>query len=135
MGWLFQDISRKHLVDERTQSWEQTLPDDVVVRSTCLRHCYRGNVHSGVLWSVWERTWTKDGRQVRPADRWIMCDLLRYQGGQWGYKDMEESCGPFYWSCPLSYLDMVPVANEEWRRGVRNYHERQRAKRQAKKRN
>lgn len=130
MGWLFTEgIRRRDLIEERTRSWERALDDGVHVQSTCLRHCYRGGVHSGVLWSVWERTWTKEGRQVRPTERWIACDLLRYQAGAWGYKDMEESCGPYYYSCPLGYLDMAPVADEQWRQGVRNYHARQKAKR------
>lgn len=73
---------------------------------------------------------------MQPTERWIGCDLLEYSKRDegWGYKDMDESMHPYYYSCPLSYLDMVPVVgSEEWRQGVREYHQRQRAKRQAKK--
>jgi len=133
MGWLFTHGStRREQIAERTRSWEHTTPEGVVVKSTCLRHCYRGGVFSGVLWSVWERTFTKDGQTVKPGEWWIACDLLRYQTGYgWGYKDMEEAMGPCEVSCPLCYLEMVPVACENWRIGVRAYHERQKAKQQA----
>ncbi|WP_240754701.1 hypothetical protein [Parasulfuritortus cantonensis] len=40
----------------------------------------------------------------------------------WGYKDLCESMGPYYYTCPLSYLDMVPVANADWRGQVRAWH-------------
>ena len=39
---------------------------------------------------------------------------------------MEESSGPNYYSCPLSYLDMTPQSKSEyagkWRESVRAYH-------------
>jgi len=131
MGWLFTlGQSRKELVERRTMPWQRTQPDGTVVTSTCLAHCYRGCVFSGVLWSVWERTWTKDNQNVQEPERWIGCDLLAYQSGYgWGFKDLDESCGPYYFSCPLGYLAMAPVANETWREGVRSFHARLKAKR------
>jgi hypothetical protein len=58
----------------------------------------------------------------------------QYEG--WGYKDLDESMGPYYFSCPLKYLDMVPIdrygGNAEWRAGVVAYHERQREKQKLK---
>jgi hypothetical protein len=136
MGWLFKSGStRRDLIEERTQSWERQ-SGDMLVKSTCLAHCYRGNVFSGVLWSVWERTFTKDDAEVQPTERWIQCDLLQYQRDYgWGYKDMEESMGPYYYSCPMKYLDMVPIdtygGNPEWRVEVMQHHERRRDKRKA----
>ena len=39
---------------------------------------------------------------------------------------MDESVHPFFYSCPLGYLEMVPIetsgGNPEWRVGVRAYH-------------
>jgi hypothetical protein len=36
---------------------------------------------------------------------------------------MSEQVHPYYYSCPLAYLDMVPeVKCEEWRALVREYH-------------
>lgn len=137
MGWLFTcGTTRRTQIDERTRSWEHTTPDGVLVTSTCLAHCYRGGTFSGVLWTVWERTFTKDGQDTEPSQRWIGCDLLRHQRDYgWGYKDMEESMHPYFYSCPLKYLDLVPIeqfgGHAEWREGVRAYHARAAEKRRA----
>lgn len=137
MGWLFMPGStRRQLIAERIEGWDRTRDDGVIVRSTCLAHCYRGNMFSGVLWSVWERTFENhDGGDDFRTQRWIQCDLLRYDRSDegWGYKDMEESMHPYFYSCPLKYLSMVPLdqygGNEEWRKLVAEHHERRRAKR------
>ena len=64
MGWLFKPGStRRELVAERVEGWQRTLDNGVIVNSACLAHCYRGNVFSGVLWSVWERTFDQSRRQ------------------------------------------------------------------------
>jgi hypothetical protein len=132
MGWLFTfGNSRKDLITERAENWERTAEDGMVVKSTCLAHCYRGGVYSGVLWAVWERTFV-GGKQ--PTERWITCDLLRYRKDDgWGYKDMDESMHPYFYSCPLGYLKMVPIeqfgGHVEWREGVKHYHAQQAAKR------
>ncbi len=63
-------------------------------------------------------------REYRPPYRYIGCDLLLpgRKGEGWGYKDLCESMGPCYYTCPLSHLDMVPVANAEWRTQVHAWH-------------
>lgn len=138
MGWLFKaGMSRQDLIAENTKDWERTKDDGTVIKSACLAHCFRGGAFSGVLWSVWERTFAKEGQPTEPAQRWIVCDLLRYEQGAWGYKDMDESMHPFYYSCPLKYLDLVPLeqfgGNAEWRNLVRQNHARNTQKRQARK--
>jgi hypothetical protein len=118
MGWTFTFLaSRKSIIEECTKDWGNTNEDGTSFESKCLRHCTRGNV----LWAVWEqRTIGPDGVK---EDRFISCHLLQ-NGGEdgWGYKPMEECMGPYYYTCPLAYLEMVPVACEEWREGVRAYH-------------
>lgn len=139
MGWLFKaGYSRRDMIQDRVEGWERTNPDGTFIKSTCLAHCYRGGVFSGVLWSVWERTFTNGDQQIESPQRWIQCDLLRHQRDYgWGYKDMEESMHPYFYSCPLKYLDLVPIeqygGNEEWRNGVRNYHALITEKRRARK--
>lgn len=128
MGWTYpHGLNRKQLIAQRVTGWERDT-GEMLVKSTCLKHCYRGNVFSGVLWSVWERNFTKNGEEVQPSERWIQCDLLRCDQGEWGYKDMEESMGPYYYSCPLSYLELVPIdrfgGNVEWREQVVEHHRR-----------
>lgn len=133
MGWYYpHGVNRKELIAQRVESWERDT-GEMLVTSTCLKHCYRGGVFSGVLWSVWERTFTKDGKEVQPPQRWIGVDLLHCYQGEWGYKPLEESMGPYYFSCPLSYLDLVPLdrygGNPEWREAVVEHHRRQAEKR------
>jgi len=128
MGWLFtRGFTRKDIIGERTKDWERTT-GEVRVTTVCLAHCYRGGTFSGVLWAVWERTFVGG---ERPSERWITCDLLRHQRDYgWGYKDMDESMHPYYYSCPLSYLELVPIdqygGNADWRDCVRRYHAQKR---------
>jgi hypothetical protein len=110
MGWLFGWHTRKDLVDHLiTGNGVKTI-----------EHCFKGNN----LWAVNEYT-KQDGSTVQ----YIALYLLRGRTGSrdgWGYKDMDESCGPNYYNCPLKYLDMVknyePVGYaKEWREQVREY--------------
>lgn len=139
MGWLFvPGCDRRSMIAERTEGWERTLEDGKTVKTICLAHCYRGNSFSGVLWSVFERTFVRDGQQIDVTQRWIQCDLLRYSTSDqgWGYKDMDESMHPYYYSCPKRYLGMVPPetfgGNVEWREQVQQHHQRQLEKRRTK---
>lgn len=132
MGWLFRTgITRREMIAERTRDWTRQGAGGITVATTCLAHCYRGGAFSGVLWAVWERTYTKDGKQAQSIERWITCDLLRYRKDDgWGYKDMDESMHPYFYSCPLGYLAQVPIetygGNEQWRQQVQSHHSRRR---------
>src|SRR5574337_719100 len=53
---------------------------------------------------------------------YIGCHLLESSGGDWGYKSLDESVHPYYYSCPLRYLDMAPVQSPEWRERVHRFH-------------
>jgi hypothetical protein len=60
--------------------------------------------------------------------RFIVCNLLDYRPAnrEWWHKDMDESMGPYYFSCPLSLLDgasePVNESAREWRDNVRKWH-------------
>ena len=113
MGWYGEPGTRREKIERLTASREN---------ATCLRHCYRGNAYRGVLWSVWEAN--EQFRQAHPGepDRGIACDLLEYRDGMWFHKPLSERSHPYYYSCPLGYLEMVPAACEQWREQVRKYH-------------
>jgi len=118
MGWSFGHSRRADLIRALTNR-----EDGERATRTCVAHCYRGSAHRGVLWTVWLVVEKATGKEIR----FIGCDLLEYNrsmgpGYEWGYKDMCESMHPYYYSCPLKYLEMAPVACEEWREGVRKYH-------------
>ena len=111
MGWLFtQGQTRSELIEKLVR-----LEENESGRWQTHRHCTRGNV----LWTVAEVT----SKATRKTERYIGCILLRSDKGYgWGYKDMTESVGPCYYTCPLSYLEDVPVANQAWRDAVKHYH-------------
>ena len=89
----------------------------------CIAHCCRGLT----LWSVWEHTAIDLKTSDFKTQKYIRCDLLRNYGKHegWGYKDMDESCGPNYYDCPLKYLEMQPEPSNEysrqWREEVKAY--------------
>lgn len=107
MGWLFGWDDRKSLIDH-------------LVRGNGVHthaHCLRGNN----LWAV----------QEYQGKKFIALYLLRGHGKSrdgWGYKDMDESMGPYYYNCPLGYLNMVDEPHNdnahEWREAVREWYAR-----------
>lgn len=113
MGWLFlNNRSKSDLVTELTATEESEAR-----RWETVAHCVRGNV----LWTVVD--FTDKAKAV--CKRVITCHLLERgaDGRSWGYKSMDESVHPYYYSCPLKYLEMAPdTANEDWRIEVRRYH-------------
>lgn len=117
MGWDFTSgASKADVIRECTEGWDSDHAKVVV-----LKFCVRGNV----LWIVYESTKKADGSK----DRWIGCILLgKHKGYGWGKKSMEESMGPCYYSCPLSYFDLVPCPKKEhaekWREETRKHHNR-----------
>lgn len=115
MGWDFTGgATKKDIIRECCKTQENDHG-----KWETLAHCVRGNV----LWSVKQVTVKATGKTTR----FIMCDLLGLEKGfGWGYKDIDESMGPCYYSCPLSFLDMAPEdgtgnTNPGWREQVRAY--------------
>lgn len=120
MGWLFSTrwSTRKSLIAHLTET-----EDNQERTRTCLTHCLRGNI----LWSVWEvtRKQPNSNRPLGKVYRYIGCDKLQFGGKSegWGYKDMDETVHPCYYTCPLKYLDMQPrIDCQEWRDEVIKQH-------------
>jgi hypothetical protein len=93
------------------------------IRSLAGAGMLQSSVVGSVLWTVEEYTQPEGG--VR---RIIGCYLLRASRGfGWGYKAMDESVGPSYYSCPLRFLTAQPVAWNEyslgWREKVKAFHQ------------
>lgn len=76
------------------------------------------------LWQIEER--------VETGEKIIVLYLLSKQGRYYGYKDMTESMGPYYYTCPISFLREVPVANAEWREKVVEFHRQKTERRRQK---
>ena len=64
----------------------------------------------------------------------LLC-LLGKSDGVWGYKDMTEDMGPYFYDCPQSIIKAVgPTANpraQEWRAKVETYHQTKKRRAQA----
>jgi len=122
MGWLFPyGMSRSELIDHCLRSWSSP-----GASGRCVARCTRGNI----LWAVWENYVQATGH----FERVILCIMLQRSKDGWGYKDIDESMGPFYYTCPLKYLNMgTRVLCKDWREGVREYHAKQKNKRERRK--
>jgi len=121
MGWTFPyGAARSDVIAELTPK-ERISENGYIFRT--LRHCCKGNV----LYALHESGMPEETR------KWIGIYLIQKHDGDWGYKDMEESMHPYYYNCPVSYLDDASEptnkAASEWRDEVR----RQAAERSRKK--
>lgn len=116
MGWLYTRQTRDQLIASLIQprSSEEAI-------SEVLEHHLAGHV----LWSLVRLTAKKEGfHQVKPGGAmvFIRCDLLDQAPDGWGYKALEEAVFPYYFSCPLHYLDLAPEQSPDWRANVRKFH-------------
>ncbi|ATN36828.1 hypothetical protein ACO34A_23920 (plasmid) [Rhizobium sp. ACO-34A] len=116
MGWIFSNWSREALIEELVQPGE-TETDRYETVAYAIRE--------DVLWSVIRFT-PKEPDTSKPVCEQttaiIGCTLLGQSSGWWGYKTLEEAAHPYYYSCPLRYLEMAPEKSSEWRDRVRAHH-------------
>ena len=113
MGWSFamQDIGRKAHIESLTS----------------VKHFSPGYVpvtHRVVGCHVWQLAQRPDGT------KFITLDLIaKERGGGWGYKNLDEDCGPYFFDCPVTLLDRAdPPATENakaWRIKVWEFADRQ----------
>lgn len=116
--------SPRHQASDWSNAEQKIVQLDYEVESKTLTK----RVISSVLWTVQEVTRHYPG-QAPKSERFIGCYLLsKHRDGDWGYKPMDESVHPYYFSCPLAYLGMVPEQNKEWREKVREWHNKQNRK-------
>ena len=115
MGWLFGYNTRRELAEH-------------LIRGNgvhTLKHCWVGNN----LWAVQEGE-KQDGSVVRFVALYLIKGRNNSRDG-WGYKDVDESMGPYETSCPVSYIELVEAHEKErgyepagyaaeWRQKVRD---------------
>lgn len=103
MGWTSGFYSRNEVL-------QQFLGD----RQRPFRYCWVGN-H---LWLCYDK----------PISCIVLALVQRWGKNDWAYKDMDECSGPYYYTCPLSYLELVPDPQQgsstRWREGVKAHHAR-----------
>lgn len=115
MGWSF--LSSMH---SKAELIAHLTGPNLGGKMKTLAKCVRGST----LWAAHEYVVEANGYPL--GHRWIGCYLLGVDQGWWGYKDMDESCGPTEVSCPLSYFDLVPCPigpyAAPWRERVKAHH-------------
>lgn len=120
MGWYYTyGADRQDIIRELTQEKET----DTISFKTL------GKFSNGYtqLFVVHQNTSKVTGE----TKRFIGVYLLQKSKEGWGYKPMEEGMHPYFYACPLKYLEMVPEECKEWREGVRAYWQRRSEKRKA----
>lgn len=133
MGWTFiRNATKQQVIDERLAPQDWTLADDNYTRrystnppGTRIQSivlAFRCVADS--LWYVREvTTTTPDGTTT--TTKYIALDMLENHGG-WGYKAFDESMGPYDWTCPPEFFDLVPDPPNEyaanWRANIRKAH-------------
>jgi hypothetical protein len=104
MGWTFIQGATKQKVIEELNG-----PGHWGASFQVLDYTVKGNT----IWQV--------VRNVKEGRTFIVCALLEVDSYGWGYKTMSESMHPYYYDCPLKYLDMAPPECQEWRAKVRAF--------------
>jgi hypothetical protein len=105
-------MSQDDLIDKLIAAKSHASPSGICRRQTqaySLVHEHGADV----LWAV-QRT----SQNAQPFETHIACFLIEGSG----YKGMDECEHPYYYSCPVEYLDLAPQACAEWRARVRRYH-------------
>ena len=108
MGWLFspswpnKETMRRHLTAENGIK--------------TLKSCWKGNN----LWAVQEYEY-KEGPDAGKVVRFVALYMCRFGKGEGGYKDVDESMGPYQTNCPISYIEMVEAHEQEHGYGPRSY--------------
>jgi len=121
MGWYYSnDATRGDIILEITKT---NSTDEGSFKT--LRKCFRGNT----MYALHESG--KHG-ELR---KWIGVYLLQRGTSNspgWGYKPMDETMEPYYYACPVSYLDEAdePVSEgaKKWRAKVRGLAAERKAK-------
>lgn len=105
MGWLYpyHTTTKKLLVEDVLATWKRC--EGIVHATKCV----------------------KDGMWILGTPKgfdkpFIGFYLMKKAQGLWGYKDMEEACHPYYYDCPIDWLDKAAVMNQSWRDGVIKHH-------------
>jgi hypothetical protein len=130
MGWTFFNASGKPseiLTREFTQVPSEKYPSEFKV----LDQSMRGRVWYGVI----ESTNPEGIKRV-----YGMICLWTLRRGEFGYKELGEDMGPYYYDAPLRIVNLLDELSPKplgfalkWRESVRAYHAHQKSKRVAKK--
>jgi hypothetical protein len=119
MGWTSCRFTKGHdkLVDKIGLAGQHKREDGIVVSYTPLLT----HLKNGVLYAAIETKHTNETGVVVAQEIWAAIVLIRWSKDYYNfsYKDMDETCHPYYHDCPNKILDMLsepPNQNAiEWR--------------------
>lgn len=115
MGWtsypVYGDVNRKKECD-RVYTGENDTTEWIVLKSTMV-----GSVYYAAVMRI--------DKETRKSRVFAGICLTRVEKGEFWYKDMDESCGPFENKCPNSILKLLSDTPyefaKEWRKRCREY--------------
>ena len=118
-------IDRKYECD-KILTFDRTDNDGNVIGHTrVLKSAMVGMVYYAAVETV-----VGDKRMVSAAI-FLTCGKTRWDNTEWGYKDMDETCGPYYYDCPKGILDLLTPTDckeaNEWRELCRKHRAEKRA--------
>jgi hypothetical protein len=106
MGWTTEHASRDEVVKRESGPWQAVEGATV----TAVKHSRSGN-EDWFLYQV-----EKDGK----VDHKFISVMVWEDGA---HKEIDEACGPYYYGCPVEWLDEVPAPKGDsaatWRAEVR----------------
>lgn len=134
MGWTFfqdynthqsrADIIRREFTQEPTERNPWRFGFESIAE--------RGAVVYAIMYS-------ENPSENTPRRYFGLITLTERKAGRFGYKDMTEDAGPYYYTAPLGMINkldqLAPNPSQYaagWRQGVRDYHARKAAKAKAK---
>ena len=115
MGWLFWNVGRLSSRKEIDEIMKKGMGDRYEVLKSCCR---------GYTW------WVAAIKDKETGDIWAGMAKYHYNGrtGEFGYKWMDESYGPFFYNYPKSYFKLLtPTKSEfanEWRKRQQEVYDR-----------
>jgi hypothetical protein len=125
MGWLF-----LHECDTKASVRDHLLRDLGRSNENAERKVLAHRTVGNHLWMAYECIPTDPAHKPIKV---VVLALLAQDQGRWGYKDMDETMGPYYFDCPKAVIEAVgPTDNEhalKWRAKVDEYHAQRAAKR------
>lgn len=106
MGWDYRHGATKaDVVKEYTGTRDGHYETDDYHRTTLA-----SRLVGKTLWVVWEY-----GPTIGPKQRALICVLLDASPGYgWGSKSFGEEAGPYDYTCPVAFFDLVPTPPNDW---------------------
>lgn len=114
MGWLYTEgATKEDVVEEIVSRYRKERSGRKEGEIFSVEHSRRGNC----LWMLCEVE-----KKFKGTQRFIVLFLLDTARGASGYKDLDETMGPFYYNCPVSFIrratDPLNESSANWREKV-----------------